>query len=51
MSIRIVCPLPTPLRDGEELDVPALRRLIERLVPEVDAFFLLRILRRERHAA
>ena len=41
MSIRIVCPLPTPLRDGEELDVPALRRLIERLVPQVDAFFLL----------
>ncbi len=41
MSIRIVCPLATPLHDGEELDVPALRRLIERLVPDVDAFFLL----------
>jgi dihydrodipicolinate synthase/N-acetylneuraminate lyase len=41
VSVRIVCPLATPLRDGEELDVPALRRLVEHLVPEVDAFFLL----------
>lgn len=41
MSVRIVCPLATPLLDGEELDVRALRRLVERLVPDVDAFFLL----------
>ncbi len=40
-TVRIVCPLPTPLRDGEELDVRGLRRLVERLVPDVDAFFLL----------
>ena len=40
-TVRIVCPLPTPLHDSEELDVRGLRRLVERLVPEVDAFFLL----------
>jgi dihydrodipicolinate synthase/N-acetylneuraminate lyase len=40
-TVRIVCPLPTPLRDEEEIDVRALKRLVEHLVPEVDAFFLL----------
>lgn len=37
----IICPLATPLDDAEELDVPALHRLLDRLLPDLDGVFAL----------
>jgi dihydrodipicolinate synthase/N-acetylneuraminate lyase len=38
---RIICPIATPLDDRENLDVPSFRLLVERIVPHVDALFVL----------
>ena len=35
----VICPLATPLGDDEQLDVPALHRLLERIVPDLDGVF------------
>jgi dihydrodipicolinate synthase/N-acetylneuraminate lyase len=35
----IICPLATPLGDDEQLDVPALHQLLERIVPDLDGVF------------
>lgn len=37
----VICPLATPLTEAEQLDVPALRRLVDRLVPDLDGLLLL----------
>ena len=37
----IICPLATPLDDEERVDVATLRRLLDRILPEVDAVFVL----------
>lgn len=35
----IVCPLATPLDGDEQLDVPALHRLLDRIMPDLDGVF------------
>lgn len=35
----IVCPLATPLGEDEQLDVPALHRLLDRIMPDLDGVF------------
>lgn len=37
----IICPIAVPLTDDERLDVPALNRLLDRLVPDLDGLFVL----------
>ncbi|MBF6613077.1 MAG: dihydrodipicolinate synthase family protein [Chloroflexi bacterium] len=37
----IICPLATPLDDAEDLDVPALHLLLDRLLPDLDGVFAL----------
>ncbi len=37
----IVCPIVTPLTEDERLDVPALHRLLDRILPDLDGLFVL----------
>jgi 4-hydroxy-tetrahydrodipicolinate synthase len=37
----IICPLASPLQDDETIDVNGLRRLIERILPDLDGIFVL----------
>ena len=37
----VICPLATPLTDDEDLDIPALQSLIDRVVPDLDGILAL----------